>query len=274
MSDAFRPDIGASWEILLADPAAGTHFAQLYTERDFLVDAVTRFAGEGLRRGEAVLLVTMADHGSAIVRRLEKEGLPVAALERRGQLVVLDADETLSSVLQGRVPHPARFRAVIGEAVAGAKRAGYPAVRVFGEIVDLLRRESIAAAIRLETLWNELLDAEGIVLLCGYSLDVFDPEIYEGLVQEVASVHSHLVPVPDYARLDRAVERAYTEVFGTEVDGKLLRRGFLAHYARPAAMPDAEAAILAAREFAPDTAAMALLDRARRHYRKGPATAA
>ena len=49
---------------------------------------------------------------------------------------------------------------------------------------------------------------------CGYSIDNFDPNTYQGILQGVSRAHSHLVPVEDYARLERAVERAYAEVFG------------------------------------------------------------
>jgi hypothetical protein len=89
----------------------------------------------------------------------------------------------------------------------------------------------------------------------------------------VAAAHSHLVPAHDSARLDHAVERAYADVFGRGTDGQFLRRAFLTHYARPSAMPDAQAAILAAREFVPASTA-ALLERARHHYRTDSATAA
>jgi len=70
------------------------------------------------------------------------------------------------------------------------------------------------------------------------------------------------------------VKHAYAEVFGAGRDAGFLRRAFLARYPRPAAMPDAQAAILAAREFAPTAAADALLDRVRHHYQNRTATAA
>jgi hypothetical protein len=215
-----------------------------------------------------------ADHGAATVRRLAQEGFDVASLVRHRQLTVLSAAQTLSRLLENGMPDARRFDAMIGGMVAAAERAGFPTVRAFGEMVDLLRHTSMAGCLRLETLWSELVATRGIALLCGYSLDVFDPEIYEGLVQQVAAAHSHLVPARDYARLDHAVERAYADVFGSETDGRFLRRAFLGHYTRPAAMPDAHAAILAARELVPAETAIALLDRARHHYRMGPAAAA
>src|SRR2546427_5880743 len=94
-------------------------------------------------------------------------------------------------------------------------------------------------------------------LLCGYSLDNSDSQIHRGLLQRVSTAHSDVIPVDDYARLDRAVERAYADIFGPSGEPASLRSTFLAHYARPAAMPDAEAAILAVRQFVPVMAASA-----------------
>lgn len=273
MSEPSAPGIAGPWEALLATPGPRQHVAQCYTRPAFLFEAVGRYAAEGLRRGEAVLLVATALHGEALMRRLQEQGLAPDAFLKRGQLVVLDATDTLSELLVDGAPDPGRFRAVVGGAVVSAKAAGFPTVRAFGEMVDLLRRTSEGAALRLEALWNELLSEQEIVLLCGYSLDSFDPAIYEGYVQRVASVHSHLVPVEDYARLDHAVGRAYADVFGIGRDAGYLRGAFLAHYVRPAAMPEAQAAILAVRVFVP-AAAAELLDRVRHYYQGFPATAA
>jgi hypothetical protein len=163
------------------------------------------------------------------------------------------------------MPDPERFAAVIGGAVEAGRRAGYPRVRAFGEMVDLLRRTDLAATIRLEELWNDLLAGHRISLLCGYSVDIFDPRVYRGLLQRVCSVHSDLIPIEDYARLEQAVARAYADVFGPVGDGQALRDVLVADYAPASAMPDAEAAILAAREFVP-TAIDSLLAAARQHY--------
>jgi hypothetical protein len=261
------PHLGphATWERLLQAPTLGQHVVQLYTNTGFLTRAVDRYLGEGLRMGEAVLLVSTAAHGRAVMRRLRERGFPLRDLERRGQLVALEADRTLAELLVDGVPNRARFRAVIGGAVRAMKAAGHARIRTFGEMVDLLRGTSIEGALYLEELWNELLDEEGIALLCAYSIDVFDVRSYDGILQRVIAAHSHIVPVEDYARLDVAVEQAYGEAFGAEGDATFLRRAFDRHYPRAASMPDAQAALLAAHEFAPATVSL-ILDRARRHY--------
>ena len=95
-------------------------------------------------------------------------------------------------------------------------------------------------------------------------LPILDELDARGLVQDVIAVHSHLVPVDDYARFAQAVALAYGEVFGGGADADDLRRAFVEHYPPPAAMPDAAAAILALRELVPGTM-HAILTSARRY---------
>ena len=254
-----------AWHGLLSTPLPGNHVAQLYTDRDFLARAVGRWVGDGLRQGEAVIVIATPLHWRATLRELDQHHIPVERFERRGQLVVRDAGETLAAFMIEGAPDRDRFRAVIGRVIDDVNGAGFRKVRGFGEMVDILRRTDLTATFQLEALWNELLVERGIALLCGYSLDTFDPAIYRGVLQEVSRSHSHLIPVEDYARLEDAVERAYEEVFGGAQDAGGLRRALLQHYPRLAAMPDAEAALLALREYVPETAD-AVLASVRRHY--------
>ena len=254
-----------AWHHVLDQAAPGRHVAHLYTDVDFLGRAVARFAGTGLRAGEAVIAIATVRHWRSICRRLEADGVDVDALQDRGQLVVLDAEDTLATCMVDGMPQGERFRAVIDRVIGQVRAAGYPRVRAFGEMVDLLCRTNVAATIELERLWNDLLSTSDIALLCGYRLDPFDRALHRGLLQHVSHAHSDLIPVEDYARLDRAVDRAYAEIFGGGTDASRLRHALLQHYTRPAAMPDGAAAIFAAREFVPDAAA-ALLASARRHY--------
>jgi hypothetical protein len=256
---------GEPWQALLATPAPGQHIAQLYTARDFLARSVSAFVRDGLRHGDGVVVIATPLHWRAAIRRLEEDGLAVESFQRHGQLVVRDAEETLAAFMVDGRPDRERFRAVIGGVVDRLRAAGFARVRGFGEMVDILRHTDVAATFELEALWNELLIERGIALLCGYSIDAFDPKIYRGLLQQVSGSHSDLIPVEDYSRLDHAVASAYEEVFGGGKDARDLRQAVLQHYARPAAMPDAEAAILALRELVPATAD-AVITSARRYY--------
>jgi hypothetical protein len=246
-------------------PTRGRHLAQLYSEDEVLVRVVGDFAATGLRQGEGIVLIATPDHRAAIIRNVEDQGFTLGVLARRRQLIVLDAGETLAALRLGRASVGTRFETVIGGAVRACQRAGFERIRAFGEMVDLLHRQSIEAALQLETLWSDLVEARGFTVLCGYGIDAFDPWTYRGLLQRVSAAHSHLAPVEDCASLDYAVDCAYLDVFGATRDAANLRRLFLAHYPRHSAMSDAAAAILAAREFVPE-AVSTLLDRIRHHY--------
>jgi hypothetical protein len=147
------------------------------------------------------------------------------------------------------------------------RSAGYATVRAFGEMVDILnRRGNLAAAIRLEELWNELLAAERIALLCAYAVDAFDRTEYETTLPSIGHVHSHLMPVEDSDRLERAIDRAFVDVFGIYGDTRLLREVFVRQLPDTTAMPTAQGALFALRNL--DTRlADAVLERAATHYR-------
>ena len=259
---------GTAWQETLRAPRSGDHIAQLYTERKFLARVVAMFLAGGVLAGEAVWAVATPLHWRAITEHLQ-EHVDVQAAQDVGQLLVLDAHDTLAALLDGGGLDRGRFRALVDGMIETTVGAGFRSIRAFGEMVDLLRQSDQGAAIRLEGLWNEVLREHRIAMLCPYSVDVFDPAIYRGLLQQMSATHSHLIPVDDYARLDHAVARAYADVFGGGEDAEALRFAFLKHYQRPtASMPDAEAAILALRELIPDSAER-LLERVRRHYTLG-----
>src|SRR5262245_32559620 len=167
-----------SWQRVLAAPAPAQHIAQLYTDPRFLALAVGDFLGDGLRAGEAGIALAVPAHWQDIAERLRAQGFEVDELQARGQLILRDAAACLAEILVDGTPDAARCETVIDNVLDTARRAGYPKVRVFGELVDLLRGRDLAATIRLEELWNDVLTRHGMPLLCGYSVDAFDSRLY------------------------------------------------------------------------------------------------
>lgn len=185
----------------------------------------------------------------------------------RRQLVNLDAQGCLEQfIMMDGMPDRAAFLATISPVLERVRAAGYPSVRLFGEMVNPLWDQNLDATIRPEELWNEILADEGLSLLCAYHIDPFDRQAHRGVLHQVSRCHSHLVPVDDYERLDRAVERALGETFGS--DAEELRQLITTRYPKPTSMPAAETALFAVRSLSPSIAD-ALLDRARHHYRAG-----
>jgi hypothetical protein len=185
--------IRAPWNDLLAEPLVREHFVQVYRDGDALAEEVALFLGVGFGKGEAAVVVATPGHLEAIERCLERAGHGVADLLRFGQLVRIDAATLLSRFMVDGLPDPARFKAAAGEALEQARQAGrFRRVRIYGEMVDLLWRDNLRAAVRLESLWNELLATRPATLFCAYGVGRGAPE---RLHPALCALHAHLIPL-------------------------------------------------------------------------------
>lgn len=244
-----------SWQQLVTTPESERHIVQLYRDRAFLVDAVARWAAPALRASGGVVLVGAPRNTDAILRRLAESGLDVDALRRAGRLAIVGAEDLLARFMVHGMPDPARFKEVAAE-VIGRVQAACPGdhaeVRAWGEMVNLLWHDgNRAAAQRLEALWNEVIDAHGIRLLCSYAVDNLAPETHADALAHVCAGHSQLIPEPDFDALDRAVGLALVDVFGEEEAG-LVRTLFSRKRRLPIGMPPAEAVLVALQETQPE----------------------
>jgi DcmR-like sensory protein len=246
------PNEDATWPELLREPASGNHFVQVYTDEAFLVEAVAEYLGTGLRRGEAAILIATPSHRTAFMRQLEGIGIAAGKAAQRGQLVLLDAEETLKHFTTGGMPDWQSFHALIGGIIAKV-RLDYPAVRAYGEMVDVLwQREERDAAMRLEEFWNDLARLQTFSLLCAYKLDNLDGAAYRGPLECICNVHTHLIPAHDYYRFNGAVLQAAEEVLDKPLAQMLLS---LSERHRPeTAMPQGQATLLWLQHNMPRTA--------------------
>jgi len=262
MGKAFH---GTTWEALLETPEACDHLVQLYTDDRFLARAVTHFVRAGFAAGQAAVIIATPAHTA-----LFSECLPdVPDALARGQLVVLDADDCLKAFMVDGMPDRQAFVATVTALLERVRAAGYPRMRLYGEMVDLLwQRDALEAAVRLEELWNELLAAERLPLLCAYRIDNFDRYAHRHALAAIGKTHSHMIPLEHYDRFERAVDRAYVDVFGNDADTHTLRDLIVATLGPASAMPHAQAALLGLRNVNPHTAD-AVLERAKRYYTEG-----
>jgi signal transduction histidine kinase len=183
------------------------HFVQFYESDAVLLDAVAAFNGDGLRAGEAGIVIATPSHCHGIEERLRSRGFDVDAARSHGQFVALDAADTLARIISGGKPDPRRFAQVVGGVVSRASRGGRP-VRVFGEMVALVAHEgNYAAAVRLEELWNDAQETSAFSLFCAYPLDRLNGEPHAEFVDTVCAMHSRVVPAESYAALPTADQR-------------------------------------------------------------------
>ena len=255
-----------TWDRLLSDAGPCDHIVQLYQDEDFLSRAVCRFAGGALANGEGIILVPTTSHWNAIRPRLEAEGVDVQAARERGQLTVVDADECLPRFMRNSMPDSSIFLGlaadVIGQARAGVR---YEKVRWWGEMVNVLwERGDVAASMNLEDQFDQLAKKHDIAIFCSFLMDNFNGEVHSHMLPRLGTNHSHLIPVEDYSRLERAVADALRETVGPD-EASVLERRLLSDYRQPFNMPRAQALLLALRQALPNVAEP-VLQRSRNLY--------
>ena len=254
------------WDRVVAGAAPCDHIVQLYQDQDFLNRAVCRFAGAALANGEGIILVPTLTHWNAIRPRLEAEGVDVEAARKRGQLTVVDADELLPRFMRDAMPDSPVFLGLAADVIGQARSGGrYGKVRWWGEMVNVLwERGDVAASMSLEDLFDQLASKHDIAIFCSFLMDNFNGEVHAHMLPRLGENHSHLIPVEDYARLERSVAAALRETVGAD-EARILESRLLSQYQAPFNMPRAQALLMALRHVLP-AVAVPVLHRSRSLY--------
>ena len=254
------------WEKLLEQPHSRGHYVQLYeADEAALARNVGHYLWEGLRRGDGVIVIVTPEHRELFGRHLDNLGADLPALLGSRQLVFWDAHQTLAEFMVAGQPDWQRFEAVIRAAMHEVCPMKGEGLRAYGEMVGILwKARQFAAAIRLEQLWNRLLEQSCFSLYCAYAIDIFGKEFAVANLDGVLCTHTHLVPSQPNGSLETALNRSMDDILGSKADG--LRVLIKANY-RPgwAVMPNAEAIVLWLRRNLP-ARADEIVVRARHHY--------
>lgn len=166
----------------------GEHEVAAYDDAAALVHRVARFVAESLADGLPVVMASRPAHHRAIVATLTAMGADPVRAGLDGDLVILDADETLALFMVDGHPEAHRF----AELVASVLPAGGGPVSVFGEMVAVLwERGDMVAALELESLWNTVLAAHPIRLLCAYPGELLAGAGLED-VSQMCDLHDHV----------------------------------------------------------------------------------
>jgi signal transduction histidine kinase len=179
------------------------HVVQFYEDDAFLGERVSEFLAVGLAAGEPVLVIATADHRASFAARLARRGLDVDEACARGQLVWLDAAETLAKVMVGDRPDWTLFSAFFDGVLEQSRRRNPLAcARVYGEMVDLLwRGGNKQAALRLEAMWNEFACNHSLSLLCAYVMGNFFRAGEADALHDVCRAHGEVLPAPGGPRV-------------------------------------------------------------------------
>ena len=168
------------------------HAVRFYRDTESLSRLVADFLAEGFLEDQPALVIATPDHRQAIVQHLNAQMFDIRRLERRDDLILLDAEHTLAQFMVDGMPNGKRFAATITPVLQRAARGRDDTIiRAYGEMVDVLwKAGQTVAATRLEILWNELARSHAFSLLCGYAMGNF----YEDTaVEDICSHHTHVI---------------------------------------------------------------------------------
>jgi hypothetical protein len=150
------------------------HAISFFKDDDQLCGDVAAFVADGLEQGQPALIVTTEPHRLGITRRLLDSGIGVEEATARGDLLLVDAEETLAALMHRGQVNSALYHDQVGSVLSGLLRDRPGPVRIFGDMVDLLwQRGDYDNAIRIELLSNELAILQPISVICGYSMGHF-----------------------------------------------------------------------------------------------------
>ncbi|MBI2772475.1 MAG: MEDS domain-containing protein [Burkholderiales bacterium] len=170
------------------------HFVQFYKEERALLVEVSRYFDTALRTGHTGIVIARPDLIGALkieLHRAHIDGLPFGP--SRGELVTLDAQQTLDQFMVEGWPDDKLFAQVIGSLVKKSTRGGRK-VAAYGEMVALLCEQGRHdAAIHLEKLWNQLMERHTFSLFCAYPTRLFSDLDGMTSFKSVCQAHSRVI---------------------------------------------------------------------------------
>ena len=172
---------------------ARQHAAKFYTCDANLSLTVADFLYHALLQGSPCVVIATPSHTAAIQSSLADRRINVERARRDGDMILVDAEDTLGTFMVNGQPDAELFQLQVGGILEQIlrRRRGRP-VRVYGEMVDVLCRQgSASAAVQLEMLGNTLALNYSLVLLCGYSMSNFfhQPEQFDAVCRQ----HTHVL---------------------------------------------------------------------------------
>lgn len=185
---------------------AHCHAMSYFPDPGQLAAEIASFVAEGLKAGEPAIVLTRPQHHALIAAELHTRGVDVDAAALAGDLLLLDAEQTLQDLMHGSdMPDAVLYHRAVGSAVASVLRGRPGPVRIFGDMVDLLwQRGQHDAAIRIEMLSNQLAVLHPISVICGYSMGHFLKRTQK--LQQVEKLHGR-IHEPRAVAHDRGVPR-------------------------------------------------------------------
>lgn len=200
----------------LSDLKAGDHILHIYTTESEYLAILTTYIQHGLARGERILYATDAVSADTILAALEAACCDPAPYVAKGQLVFIPGDVVY--VPDGRFA-PERLLATIGAILDESVAAGYPAVRLGGEMSWIARHKpDHESLLEYESRLNHRFPQKNYLLLCQYQRQRFPADMLLDMLRahpvvivgETISSNGYYVPGTSARHFHMGVNRLRT----------------------------------------------------------------
>lgn len=176
-------------EIFWGEVTPGEHLVQIYEHDDLFLDTLESFVGAGLRAGEGVIVIATEAHLQALEVHLRLGDIDVDAARSSDRYIPVNAEELIARMVFRGGPDDYLFKQSVTALLARARGEGRR-VRAFGEMAALLwARGQNGATVRLEHLWNGILESEAFSLFCAYPKSGFTEDANTS-IQELCAMHT------------------------------------------------------------------------------------
>jgi DNA-binding NarL/FixJ family response regulator len=170
------------------------HAVQFHADDSVWLDRVADVLSRALHRGDIVATVLLESNRDILALRMDERGWNPGDLEARGRYLVFDAEEAATQIMRdGRVHADAIAELVVTLERARTACPGGPRshVTLVGEIAAVLcRRGNAAAALELESMWDEQTRSLPILTICAYPAGCLDHHPTPGLVSHISAHHA------------------------------------------------------------------------------------
>lgn len=176
------------------------HSVHFYDRDEALIQRLRGVVLSSLDAGNSILTIATEEHRRQLIEALGFATPELRTLRKDGRFNCCDAREMLTEIMIDGMPDRDRFVLLVGTRVSTAKRAAWSAHRgltVFGEMVTALwEAGNRMGALKLEGLWNDLLNKHSFHLHCAYPRHILAASKDPKSIKAICDGHSHLIGQP------------------------------------------------------------------------------
>lgn len=173
------------------------HTVQFFDSRDSKARSISAFVREGFDLNDALFVIMRLEDWNLVAARLPAPEVPLQEMIASGRLTVLDAAPTLARFVRGGRPDRPSFDEMLEDLARPILRRGVRP-RIFDDLGDRLAAGGhVTSVVEVEEWTEDFVRKEGIVMLCGYSVEYFGQLSRRDVLRSICRLHCEVRLSPE-----------------------------------------------------------------------------